>query len=123
VGAAPDRALGQLPDGRPSPYAEAVERPPRLPVGATASSIGSCTGPSSGSESNRAVAGTGRADALSLAGRVVVGGTATLTGLRWTVDVSHTEGTLDTLAIDTGPGDDTLETSAFAPATIGREVD
>ena len=69
------------------------------------------------------VAGTDRDDALSLTGRVVIGGTATLAGLPWTVNVSHAEGALDTLAIDTGPGDDTLDKSAFAPGTIGLEVD
>ena len=62
-------------------------------------------------------------DHLTLEGRVVVGGTATLTGLPWKVNVSHAEGALDTLAIDTGAGDDTLDTSGFAPETIGLEVD
>ena len=38
------------------------------------------------------------------------------------MNVSHTEGTLDTLVIDTGAGDDTLDTSAFAPETIQLEV-
>jgi hypothetical protein len=68
------------------------------------------------------VAGTDRADALTLTGRVVVGGTATLTGLAATVNVSHAEGAIDTLAIDTGAGDDTVDTSAFAPETIKLEV-
>lgn len=67
------------------------------------------------------VATTDRADRLALTGRVVVGGTATLTGLPWRVNVSHTEGALDTLAIDTGAGD-TLDTSAFAPETIRLEA-
>ena len=68
------------------------------------------------------VAATDGDDDLTLTGRVVIGGTATLTGLSWKVNVSHTEGTLDTLAIDTGAGDDTLDTSAFAPETIQLEV-
>jgi hypothetical protein len=68
------------------------------------------------------VAATDGDDDLTLTGRVVVGGTATLTGLPWRVNVSHTEGTLDALAIDTGAGDDTLDTSAFAPETIQLEV-
>jgi hypothetical protein len=67
------------------------------------------------------VAGTERADALVLRGSVVVGGTATLTGLPWTVNVSHAEIAGDVLAIAGGPGADTLDTSAFAPNTIGLE--
>ena len=61
------------------------------------------------------VAGRG---ALKLAGKVVVGGTATLTGLPWTVNVSHTEPT-DKLAIS---GAKSVDTSAFAPNTIGLEL-
>ena len=56
-------------------------------------------------------------------GRVVVGGTATLTGLPATVNVSHTEGALDVLSIDTRGGEDTLDSSGFDPATIGLEVE
>jgi hypothetical protein len=68
------------------------------------------------------VQGTERRDAMALSGKVVVGGTATLTGLPATVNVSHAEGALDALAIDTRAGDDTLDTSAFDPATIGLEL-
>ncbi len=68
------------------------------------------------------VQGTDKADAMTLTGKVVVAGTATLTGLPATVNISHAEGALDTLAIDAGAGADTLDTSAFAPATIGLEV-
>ena len=68
------------------------------------------------------VDGTDKADAMKLTGKVVVAGTATLTGLPATVNISHAEGA-DTLAIDTRGGDDTLDTSAFAPGTIGLEVD
>jgi hypothetical protein len=66
------------------------------------------------------VAGTDKPDALKLAGKVVVGGTATLTGLPWTVNVSHAEA-FDTLAIDGRGGKDTLDTSAFTAGTIGVE--
>ncbi|MDA0162553.1 hypothetical protein OM076_19925 [Solirubrobacter ginsenosidimutans] len=66
------------------------------------------------------VAGTDKPDALKLAGKIVVGGTATLTGLPWTVNVSHAE-SFDTLAIDGRGGKDTLDTSAFTAGTIGVE--
>ena len=69
------------------------------------------------------VHGSDKRDAMALTGKVVVSGTATLTGLPATVNVSHAEGALDALAIDTRAGDDTLDTSAFDPATIGLEVD
>jgi len=68
------------------------------------------------------VDGTDKADHMKLTGKVVVAGTATLTGLPATVNVSHAEGALDTLAIDTGAGKDTLDTSAFDPKTIGLDV-
>ena len=61
------------------------------------------------------VQGTDRADRMTLTGRVVVGGTATLTGLPATVNVSHAEGALDALAIDTRGGDDTLDTLGLRP--------
>ena len=70
-----------------------------------------------------AVTGTPRDDRLTLTGRVVVAGTATLTGLGARVNVSHAEGAADTLAIDTRGGNDTVDTSAFDPATIGLAVD
>jgi RTX calcium-binding nonapeptide repeat (4 copies) len=80
-------------------------------------------GPGGDGEADRVtVAGTDGDDALALTGRVVVGGTATLTGLAAKVNISHAEGANDTLAIDTGAGDDTLDTSAFAPETIKLEV-
>ena len=59
---------------------------------------------------------------MTLTGKVVVAGTATLTGLPATVNISHAE-SADTLAIDTARRRDTLDTSAFAPGTIGLEVD
>jgi RTX calcium-binding nonapeptide repeat (4 copies) len=67
------------------------------------------------------VEGTDKVDRLALTGRVVVAGTATLTGLPATVNISHAE-PADTLALDTGAGDDPLDTSAFDPKTIGLEV-
>jgi hypothetical protein len=67
------------------------------------------------------VQGTGKVDRMALTGRVVVAGTATLTGLPATVNISHAE-PADTLALDTGAGDDTLDTSAFDPKTIGLDV-
>jgi hypothetical protein len=66
------------------------------------------------------VQGTDTADSLKLAGKIVTAGTATLTGLPWTVNVSHAEG-FDTLAVAGGAGTDTLDTSAFNAATIGLE--
>jgi hypothetical protein len=68
------------------------------------------------------VTGTRHDDRMVLTGRVVVAGTATLTGLPWKVNVSHAEGALDTLAIDGRAGDDTVDTSGFAPETIKLEV-
>jgi hypothetical protein len=79
--------------------------------------------PGDGAADRVDVQGTNRDDALTLTGRVVVAGTATLTGLPWTVNMSHTEGLLDTLAIDTRGGVDTLDTTGFAPETIKLEVD
>ena len=61
------------------------------------------------------VAGRG---ALKLAGKIVTSGTATLTGLPWTVNVSHAEG-FDTLAIS---GAKSVDTSGFTPNTIGVEL-
>jgi hypothetical protein len=68
------------------------------------------------------VQGTDRRDEGTLSGRVVVAGTATLTGLPATVNISHAEGALDTLAVDPRAGEDTLDTSGFTPATIGLEI-
>jgi hypothetical protein len=70
-----------------------------------------------------AVTGTDGDDELAVTGRVVVAGTATVTGLPATVDLTHTEGTSDTLAIDTRAGDDTVDTSGLPDGTIALEVD
>jgi Ca2+-binding RTX toxin-like protein len=69
------------------------------------------------------VTSTDRNDDLTVTGRVVVAGTATLTGLPTRVNVSHAEGTLDKLAINTRAGDDTVDSSGLQPGTIGLEVD
>ncbi len=70
-----------------------------------------------------AVTGTDGDDALAVTGRVVVAGTATLTGLPATVNLTHTEGASDTLAIDTRAGDDTVDASGLPDGTIALEVD
>ena len=67
--------------------------------------------------------GTDGDDELAVTGRVVVAGTATLTGLPATVNLTHTEGASDTLAIDTRAGDDTVDTSGLPDGTIALEVD
>jgi hypothetical protein len=69
------------------------------------------------------VQGTSGRDAIKVEGKVVVSGTATVTGLPATVNVSHAEGALDTLALDTGAGEDSVDTSGLAPGTIGLQVD
>jgi RTX calcium-binding nonapeptide repeat (4 copies) len=68
------------------------------------------------------VAGTDRADHLAVTGKVVVAGTATLTGLPAKVNISHAEGANDTLAIDTRGGNDTVDSSGLAPGTIKLDV-
>ena len=85
-------------------------------------SLGSGLPGGDGQPDRVSVQGTGKVDRLALTGRVVVAGTATLTGLPATVNISHAE-PADTLALDTGAGDDTLDTSAFDPKTIGLQVD
>ena len=81
-------------------------------------------GPGGDGEADRvAVAGTDRTDRLAVTGSVVVAGTATLTGLAATVNVSHAEGAADTLAIDTRGGDDSVDTTGLAPGSIQLEVD
>jgi hypothetical protein len=70
-----------------------------------------------------AVTGTDGDDELAVTGRVVVAGTATLSGLPARVNISHAEGSNDTLAIDTRAGDDTVDTSELPDGTIRLEVD
>jgi hypothetical protein len=59
---------------------------------------------------------------MTVTGTVVIAGTATLTGLPATVNVSHAAGALDTLAVDGRAGEDSLDTSGLAPGTIGLEL-
>jgi hypothetical protein len=84
-------------------------------------SLGSGLPRGDGQPDRVSVQGTGKVDRMALTGRVVVAGKATLTGLAATVNISHAEPD-DTLALDTGAGDDTLDTTAFDPATIGLDV-
>ena len=86
-------------------------------------SLGSGAPGGDGQADRVAVTGTDRRDDMTLTGSVVVAGTATLRGLAATVNVSHAEGALDTLAIDTRGGADRLDTTAFEPTTIGLDVD
>jgi hypothetical protein len=65
------------------------------------------------------VTGTDHDDSIAVAGSR---GTARVTGLSATVNVSHAEVARDTLAIDTGAGDDEVDSSALAPDTIGLSV-
>ena len=51
------------------------------------------------------------------------GTTARLTGLPATVNVSHAEGALDTLAVDTRGGDDTVDSAGLAPGVIQLTVE
>ena len=80
-------------------------------------------GPGGDGQADRvAVRGTDGPDRMAITGRVVIGGTATLTGLPATVNVSHAEGALDTLAVDGRAGQDSVDTSGLAPGTIGLEI-
>jgi hypothetical protein len=45
-----------------------------------------------------------------------------VTGLSATVNITHAEVARDTLAIDTGAGDDLVDSSGLAPDTIGLTV-
>ena len=66
------------------------------------------------------VTGTDRADAITVAGSLT---TARLTGLPATVNISHAEGALDTLAVDTRGGQDTVDSSGLAPDVIKLTVE
>jgi hypothetical protein len=61
-------------------------------------------------------------DAVKITGQVVIGGSATVTGLPVKLGISHSDGLLDTLAIDTLAGNDTVDTSGLQPNTIGLDV-
>ena len=66
------------------------------------------------------VAGTDGADAITVAGSRT---TARLTGLTATVNVTHAEGALDTLAVDTRGGADTVDSAGLEPGVIGLSVE
>jgi Ca2+-binding RTX toxin-like protein len=68
------------------------------------------------------VDGTDGDDELTLVGKKVIAGTATLTGLPYKVNMSHTE-PIDSLAVHTGDGDDSIDSSALEPGVIGFQSD
>jgi len=70
-----------------------------------------------------AVSGTDGDDAITVTGQTVVSGAVTVTGLPVEVGIAHAEGTLDTLAIATLGGNDTVDSSGLAPGTIQLAVD
>jgi hypothetical protein len=70
-----------------------------------------------------AVTGTNGDDAVTVTGRTVVSGSVTVAGLPVKVGISHAEGALDTLAIATLGGDDTVDSSGLEPGTIQLAVD
>jgi hypothetical protein len=59
---------------------------------------------------------------VKITGKTVVSGSLTVTGLPIKLDVSHSDGPLDTLAIDTLAGNDTVDTAGLQPNTIGLDV-
>jgi hypothetical protein len=66
------------------------------------------------------VTGTDRADAITVAGSR---GTARVTGLAATVNVTHAEVAADALVVDTRGGQDTVDSAGLAPDTIGLTVE
>jgi hypothetical protein len=67
------------------------------------------------------IVGTNGADAVTVTGKTVVSGSATVTGLPVKLLITHSDGLLDTLAIDTRGGKDSIDSSGLAPGTIGLE--
>jgi len=67
--------------------------------------------------------GTDGDDDLTVVGKKVIAGTATVTGLATKLNLTHTEGTLDSLAIHTGEGDDSVDSSGLAADVIQLETD
>jgi hypothetical protein len=86
-----------------------------------ASSFGTPNG--DGSADRVEIAGTAGADAVKITGKKVFSGSLTVTGLPIKLGISHAEVALDTLAIDTLAGDDTVDTSGLGPDVIGLEVE
>ena len=68
------------------------------------------------------IAGSGGDDAVKITGKTVFSGSLTVTGLPIKLDVSHSDGLLDTLAIDTLAGNDSVDTSGLQANTIGLDV-
>jgi hypothetical protein len=69
------------------------------------------------------VDGTERADAITVTGRTLFSGAVTVTGLPVKVGITHAEGALDTLAIHTLGGADTVDASGLEPGTIEVTAD
>jgi hypothetical protein len=68
------------------------------------------------------IQGTEGDDAVTVTGKKVVWGAATVTGLPVKLGVSFAQIGFDTLAIDTLSGDDSVDTSGLGPDVIGLEV-
>jgi hypothetical protein len=66
------------------------------------------------------VEGTERRDAITVTGS---GSTVAVTGLSAAIGISHAEGALDTLGIDTRGGDDTVDSSGLPAGIIGLFVE
>jgi hypothetical protein len=61
----------------------------------------------------------GADDDVTVTGKTVVSGAVTVSGLAAKIGISHSDGLLDTLAIQTGG---TIDSSGLAPGTIGLET-
>jgi hypothetical protein len=68
------------------------------------------------------IQGTEGDDAVTVTGKKVVWGAATVTGLPVKLGVSFAQIGIDTLAIDTLGGDDSVDTSSLGPDVISLEV-
>ncbi len=66
------------------------------------------------------VEGTERRDAITVTGS---GSTVAVTGLSAAIGISHAEGALDTLGIDTRGGNDTVDSSGLPAGIIGLFVE
>jgi hypothetical protein len=68
------------------------------------------------------IEGTGHGDKVTVTGKKVVFGSATVTGLPVKLGISFAQIGFDTLAIDTLGGDDSVDTSGLGPDVIGLET-
>jgi RTX calcium-binding nonapeptide repeat (4 copies) len=68
------------------------------------------------------IEGTNGADKVTVTGKKVVFGSATVTGLPVRLGISFAQIGFDTLAIDTLEGNDSVDTSGLGPDVIGLEV-